>query len=105
MNTTQQNLEAINDIRNIMERSSRFISLSGWSGISAGMCALAGAWVAYTRIKEYYQNEYAGGTGCASCLKNDLIVIAIVVFIAAFTLAMLFTFIRSRKENVAVWGP
>jgi hypothetical protein len=29
-----------------MERSSRFISLSGLSGIAAGLCALAGAYFA-----------------------------------------------------------
>jgi len=36
--TSQQQL---NDIRKLMERSSRFISLSGLSGVSAGIIALA----------------------------------------------------------------
>jgi len=35
----------LNDIKQMMERSSRFISLSGLSGISAGICALIGAWL------------------------------------------------------------
>jgi hypothetical protein len=104
MDTTRQNLEAIKDIRKIMERSSRFISLSGWSGISAGVCALAGAWVANTRLKEYYLNEYASAGRCPSCLKQDLMLIAAIVFVAAFSSAMLFTFIKSRKEQVAIWG-
>lgn len=87
-----------------MERSSRFISLSGWSGISAGICALIGAWVANGRLKDYYLNEYPSADKCPSCLKEDLIMIAAVVFIAAFTSAILFTVAKSRKENVAIWG-
>ena len=40
-------LETLYEIRNIMERSVRFISLSGWSGIWAGLTAIAGAYAAY----------------------------------------------------------
>ena len=36
-----ETLQEISDIKRIMERSSRFISLSGLSGIAAGLCALA----------------------------------------------------------------
>jgi hypothetical protein len=53
MNEQQQGLEALQDIKRIMERSSRFISLSGWSGVAAGLCALAGAWLAVGRIAGY----------------------------------------------------
>lgn len=37
----------IAEIRTMMERSSKFLSLSGLAGIMAGMYALAGAYVAY----------------------------------------------------------
>jgi predicted lysophospholipase L1 biosynthesis ABC-type transport system permease subunit len=46
MNTPQQSLEDLQHIKKMMERSSRFISLSGLSGIAAGICALVGAWFA-----------------------------------------------------------
>lgn len=39
--------ETLSEIRHLMERSSRFISLSGFSGIFAGIYALAGALAAY----------------------------------------------------------
>ncbi len=42
MDSQHQPLETLQDIKRMMERSSRFISLSGWSGISAGICALLG---------------------------------------------------------------
>lgn len=43
MNTQNQHLDTLQDIKKMMERSSRFISLSGISGIAAGCCALVGA--------------------------------------------------------------
>jgi hypothetical protein len=98
-----------------MERSSRFISLSGWSGVAAGLCALVGAGLAvgrmahykalrYTDIPsdsrlEFHRYRYSGESG----LAIDLLYIAIGVFIAAFALAFLFTYIRSRKNNLPIW--
>lgn len=104
MNTTEKNLEALQDIRKMMERSGRFISLSGLSGIAAGICALIGAWLANQRIRFYYGEEYHTAFGCPSCLKKDLILIAACVFLSAFISATLFTFIKSKKEGVAIWG-
>ena len=101
--TTQNNLDAIKDIRKIMERSSRFISLSGWSGVAAGICALIGSWVAYNRIVDYFAGT-SPSSGCATCLRNELIVIAVIIFITALAGAFAFTYIRSKKERVAIWG-
>lgn len=47
MKETSQHLEAIQDIRNMMKKSTRFLSLSGLSGVFAGIFALAGGAVAY----------------------------------------------------------
>ena len=104
MSIAHKNIETLRDIRSMMERSSRFISLSGWSGIFAGVFALAGAWIAGRKIAEYNAvNDPA--TACISCLSNDLTIIALAVFIAAFVSAVLFTAYRSRKDGVAFWGP
>lgn len=99
----QTNLAAIQDIRKMMERSSRFISLSGWSGISAGICAFAGAWLAGQRIAAYYDPSSATA-GCTSCLKAELMATAAIVFILAFGSAGLFTWIKAKKDGVAIWG-
>ncbi len=87
-----------------MERSSRFISLSGWSGIVAGLCALAGAVAGWYRINLYHRNLSDSNLPCADCLRNDLIIIAAIVFTAAFVTATLFTYLKSRKEGVDIWG-
>lgn len=88
----------------MMERSSRFISLSGFSGIIVGVCALIGAFVANQRINTYFLNEYSSSVACPSCLKRDLIVIAVIIFITAFVTAILFTFFKSKKANIPIWG-
>ncbi|MCB9246313.1 MAG: hypothetical protein H6606_07755 [Flavobacteriales bacterium] len=46
MNKNGDYIDQLHEIRGLMERSSRFISLSGWSGILAGCYALIGAWFA-----------------------------------------------------------
>ena len=58
MDEQQASLQELHQIRQMMERSSRFISLSGLSGISAGLFALLGAWLAAKKI-----SVYAHGSG------------------------------------------
>jgi hypothetical protein len=102
---TEQNhhLDTLQDIKQMMERSSRFISLSGLSGIAAGICALAGAWFAHGMIMEY---TMPGGAALQdlSELRSNLLKIAGITFIAAFILAFIFTYLRSKKTNTAIWG-
>ncbi len=104
MSNPARDLETLQDIKRIMERSSRFISLSGWSGISAGICGLLGAGIAHHRIRSYYGTEHPSGTPDPSDLINDLIVIALITFVISFIFAIVFTYLRSKKENVAIWG-
>jgi len=105
-------LETIQDIKRMMERSSRFISLSGWSGISAGICALGGAWAGHERITDYlhsgsamipYRGAMPSLSERAAGLQRDLIMIAVITFIAAVVSAFLFTWIRSRRDGVPMW--
>ena len=107
MSEQHQPLETLQDIKRIMERSSRFISLSGWSGISAGICALVAAFVTADRINCWKiedclftrRSRYE-----ANYVTNDLIVIGLVTFVVAFVLAFIFTYYRSRKNNAPIWN-
>ncbi|MHA4807837.1 hypothetical protein ACX0G9_07015 [Flavitalea flava] len=105
---TQQSLETLQDIRRMMDRSSRFISLSGLSGLSAGICALAGAWIAYGWLQEYYASSgYMGRHGYMTAQDHDLkwrlIALAGVVLIAALVSSTWFTWRKARKSNLPVW--
>lgn len=104
MDNQQEGLQALHDIRQIMERSSRFISLSGWSGVAAGICALLGALVANYKIDYYYASEYGTDSACPSCLAREIFILAMTVFFSAVVLAILFTWMRSRKEGTPLWG-
>ena len=50
--------EDLQTIREIMERSSKFLSLSGLSGIFAGVCALVGAAIAWFFILDADQGQF-----------------------------------------------
>jgi hypothetical protein len=107
---TDQSLEALQDIRRMMERSSRFISLSGLSGLSAGICAVVGAWIAHGWIQDYYgQNGFVSKHGYmhdeAHNLKWRLIGLAVSVLIAALISSTWFTWRRTRKSNLPIWDP
>ncbi|MEO6491071.1 MAG: hypothetical protein ABIO04_14100 [Ferruginibacter sp.] len=111
MSEQHQSLQELQHIKQMMERSSRFISLSGLSGVMAGLCALTGAYFAYDVIHRsdgtsegrVYNRNYDELT-IHEFMGNKLFNIAIYTFIAAFLLAFLFTYLRSKKHGVAIWG-
>ncbi len=98
-----QNLQALRDIQQMMAKSSRFISLSGLSGIAAGICAMVGAFVANNCIKSYFA-DYSRYNHTPAALRNELIIIGLVVFIIALVSAFLFTLRKSKKDNTPIWG-
>ncbi len=104
-------LETLHDIKQMMERSSRFISLSGLSGVAAGICALVGAWFAgdvinnTSRLNGFKAIDRGDeGLSIREYMGHPLMRIAIFTFLAAFILAFTFTYLRSRKNNVPIWG-
>jgi hypothetical protein len=103
-----QSLETLQDIRRMMERSSRFISLSGLSGVCAGICALIGAWLAHDRIAEYYRANGAVARfgymhDAAGELRAKLIELAAAVLVAALASSTLMTWRKARKSKLPVW--
>jgi hypothetical protein len=105
MQDQQQQLEALQDIRRMMKRSSKFLSLSGLSGIAAGIWALIGSFFAYQQIHNYYiLYAEAGYTGSAfQSLKSNLIFIAAAVLATALLSALYFTWRKAKQNNLSVW--
>ena len=101
----QQTLDTLQDIKRMMERSSRFISLSGLSGIAAGICALIGAWFAKQKLDEYYVIFNNGGYTDSGFqqLKIDLFLIAMIVLAAALLAAFYFTWRKARHNKLPIW--
>lgn len=106
-NQPQDTLQEVKDIRRMMERSSRFISLSGLSGVAAGTFALIGAWIArYVIFSDYYveydRRGYFDHTDFAK-LKIQLGAIAAAIFVAAFLSAFYFTWRKSNSQGRSLW--
>jgi hypothetical protein len=101
---SQKLQEDLSHIRSMMERSSRFISLSGLSGVFAGLFALAGSIYAYQLFKnkgiEYFDGQQKG---YSSDLIIELAVIASVVLILALGSGIFFTLRKSKKFDLPVW--
>ena len=103
----EKHLENLQEIRSMMERNTRFLSLSGLSGIFAGMCGLAGGILAYFRIEDYWmgndQNVFPDRYNFVT-LKTDLMLIAIGVLVCALVFAYFFTHQKAKKTGEKVWN-
>ena len=107
MDQKTDHLQQISEIKNIMERSSRFISLSGLSGVFAGFFALAGAAAFYLYIKQlnYGYTELAGRFP----LEIDLSFFSFCFADAAVTLTLalafgiFFTTRKAKADGQKIW--
>lgn len=103
-------LEQLKEIKSMMEKSSRFISLSGWSGVAAGTVALTGAALAYPYVdmseQETLRGIYRrqGYDALTDYLFHPLSYIAIGTFLVAMITAFIFTYIKSQKQKINIWG-
>ena len=97
-------------IRSLMERSSKFISLSGLSGILAGVYALAGAGLAY-RIIYGGLRLYNPVQPQPAHLMADpfqiapLLGIAIIVLIASLATGFILSLRKAHRTGQRFWGP
>ena len=91
----------------MMEKSSRFISLSGLSGVSAGLVALAGAVTAWWYIKNNLGTSMYSMHNITSIELKDmafLLMEAIIVLFLAITLAAYFAIRKARLQNLPIWN-
>jgi hypothetical protein len=103
--STEQSLETLQDIKRMMERSSRFISLSGLSGVSAGVCAIVGAFLGHNWIRQYVaamQGE-AFPAEARDLFEIKMLGLAVAVVIAALLTSTWFTWRKARKSQLPIW--
>ncbi len=97
-------LAQLTEIRALMERSSRFLSLSGLSGVGAGLVALLGAalgqWYLRGHYPAGYQSLLAPGAGAERrAALPFLLVLAAGIAGAAVLVATFFTVRRMRQQG------
>lgn len=106
-NSTSPN-EDLQTIREIMERSSKFLSLSGLSGIFAGICALIGASVAWFFILDsghlgYDESVRIPGDWSTSGIRFYLALDAILILGLAVVGAVYFSQRKARNAGQRFW--
>jgi hypothetical protein len=103
--------DELTSIRSMMERSSKFISLSGLSGVLAGIYALIGAGVAwwltfgidyFDQVNYTQYNDLIDGPLHSNWQK--LALTGIVVFIASIITGVYLTMRKAKQKRQSVWG-
>lgn len=105
----QEPIQQLHEIRRLMERSSRFMSLSGLSGVFAGIIALAGAGAAFCYLdfdQQYFDiNRYFNEMYYLKFSRSWLFILLdalIVLFLALFA-GVYFASRKARKLGLPVW--
>lgn len=101
--------EDLASIRNMMERSSRFISLSGLSGIMAGIYALAGAVYAYFKIYNMHAVRAESSFKLADPMGSrehiaELITVALIVLVLSIATGILLTVRKAKRSGQKIMG-
>jgi hypothetical protein len=97
-------IDDLKEIKEIMSRTTQFISLSGLSGVSTGIIALVGIWLAFITV--FKDQDYLVYN--AVTLNNEkeiyLLVITIGTIILSVGSAIFFTRRKSKIQNQIIWN-
>lgn len=98
-------LAELSSIRSLMERSAKFISLSGLSGVMAGIYALIGAFFGYRIVyqtgfgleyREHYVND--------QLVITKLSLVALVVLLCSVGTAIILSTRKARQKKQQIWN-
>lgn len=106
MKDEQEYIRDIAEIRSMMERSTKFLSLSGWAGIMAGIYALAGAYIAYA-VFDFNPDviDYrAIPSGSDSSNLLNVIFLAVSILLLAIGTAISLSSKNANKKGEKVWN-
>ncbi|MEP0264917.1 hypothetical protein [Dokdonia sp.] len=107
-------LEDIVSIKSMMSKSSRFMSLSGFSGVLAGIYALIGAFIAHNILTT--EQLTSGGARYASVVGlikayltqgsgAKLLWVGLIVLFAAVSTGIILTIRKAKKHEEKIWDP
>ncbi|MCM8567998.1 hypothetical protein NE848_01290 [Gramella jeungdoensis] len=93
-------LRDISEIKQMMDRSSRFISLSGLAGVFAGCYALIGAVIARNILSEH---DLDYNSSLNPEITTELFLVAIAVLVLALGTAIYLTTQKAKRNDQKIW--
>lgn len=106
MKEKQDYIQDIAEIRSMMERSSKFMSLTGWAGIMAGIYAMAGAYIAYS-IFHFNPDAIVYSpidSATATSTFPKVMLLGLLVLILALTTAIVLSRQNAKKKGEKIWN-
>lgn len=106
MDDNKDYIDDLKTIRNIMERSTRFISLSGLSGMLAGVLAIAGAFIVYRLLDGCFTLSVIKGTGWFGDVRfMGILFIAMAVLMLTLLAGVWLSYRKAVRQQQVLWGP
>ncbi|MGN8224902.1 hypothetical protein [Gracilimonas sp. BCB1] len=99
MKEEQDYIKDIAEIRSMMERSSKFLSLSGWAGIMAGLYAFAGAYLTYSSFGFNPDELFY-----TSPNLSKVVGLGIGVLVLALVTAIFFSKRKADESGESIWN-
>ena len=105
MKKEQDYFRDLAEIRSMMERSSKFMSLSGWAGITAGVYALLGVYLAYDVLDLNFDASY-GSLPPFDLIGEffPLLALAAITLLLALTTAIFLSHQKAKKRGEKIWN-
>ena len=109
MDDAQKALKDLQDIKQIMEESTKFISLSGFSGVFSGIYALIGGGYLLTTYQNVFNSRIYGGRtyveqGTETEMIINLMIVGVAMLVASFTTGIFLTVRKAKKRGESVFG-
>jgi hypothetical protein len=102
MNEKPDYARDITEIRSMMERSTKFLSLSGLAGILAGIYALAGVFISY-QVLDFNPDDLTVRNTTESTLWK-VVILALIVLILALGTAIYLSWRKANKTGEKFWN-
>ncbi|MFB0909021.1 MAG: membrane-associated HD superfamily phosphohydrolase [Spirosomataceae bacterium] len=104
----KEQLQDLKEIRQMMERSTKFLSLSGLSGISAGVIALIASFIAWQMQPERVSEVVYDGLQYKTLLHAEyiwsLVYLGLATVVLALAAGFFFTWRKAKKKQSPMWN-
>ena len=110
METNQSSAEELKTIRKMMEESTKFLSLSGLSGLFPGLFAIAGAVVVWFMVLDSGNISYAEASESIAGkslteIKIQLVIVAMSVLLLSLASAFYFSYRNAKQTGRSMFTP